>query len=96
VFFVCLFVILVDTCVFCSFVHGSILYAKNEGTKNTRIVHPTKKNTNLSQSGEVPKVGNGRSFGKKCFHGKVEVRNGEVAMDRHFLLFHVLVSVHVP
>ncbi len=63
----------------------------------------TKKTTNLSQSGEVPKVGNGGSFGKKTiwekdkfFHGKMEVRDGEVAMDRHFLLFHVLVSLHVP
>ncbi len=41
-------------------------------------------------------VGNGGSFGKKFFHGKLEVRDGEVAMDRHFLLFHVLVSLHVP
>ncbi len=60
------------------------------------IVRPTKKPTNFGPIRGVPKYGVGGGNRKKCFHGKVEVRDVKAAVDLHFLVFHVLVSFRVP
>ncbi len=58
--------------------------ARSRVRGNQPVARPTKKPTNLSQSGEVPKGGRGLIFGKKCSDGNAEGRDVKGSIDLHF------------